>query len=91
MQENEIVFGEKTLGPRVKDVQPQRNYLLRILFDNGETRLFDVKPLFQYPIFQKLKNEAFFNLAHAEGGTLVWTDDIDYCPDRLYEESTPLP
>lgn len=35
------------LRPTAIDVFPEENYILRIVFDNGETKLFDVKPYIQ--------------------------------------------
>ncbi|MCL2512942.1 MAG: DUF2442 domain-containing protein [Oscillospiraceae bacterium] len=41
------------------------------------------------PAFRPLRNKEFFTAVKAEYGTVVWPNDIDYCPDTLYEESTP--
>src|SRR5207245_11392243 len=49
------------LHPRVKAVQPQPDYTLRLTFTNGEVRLFDVKPYLAQGIFQQLQNLAVFN------------------------------
>ena len=32
------------MNPRVKNVQPESDYMLLITFNNGEHKLFDVKP-----------------------------------------------
>ena len=48
------------LGPRVIEVTPQENYILKLKFNNGEKRIFDVKPLLEYKVFHPLKNESFF-------------------------------
>lgn len=77
------------LGPRVIEVTPQANYILKLKFNNGEKRIFDVKPLLEYKVFHPLKNESFFKQVSVGYGTIVWPGDIDYCPDTLYAESIP--
>ncbi len=32
------------MNPRVKEVKPLNNYELRLIFTNGEEKIFDVKP-----------------------------------------------
>lgn len=81
----ETVKGEP-LSPRVVNVEPMNNYILKVIFDNSETKYFDVKKILNYPCFSPLKNVALFNTVHAEYGSIAWADDIDYCPDTLYEE-----
>jgi hypothetical protein len=75
---------------RVKEVTPLENYRLLLKFTNGEKRLFDAKPILKYKCFEKLKNKGFFRLAHVAYGTVIWTEDVDYCPDCLYIESKPV-
>ena len=75
------------MNPRVKNALPLENFRLRLTFANGEQRIFNVSPYLAYPAFKRLGNPAFFSLAHAEHGTVVWPDNIDFCPDTLYMES----
>ncbi|HTB32646.1 MAG TPA: DUF2442 domain-containing protein, partial [Bacteroidia bacterium] len=32
------------MNPRVKEVYPMEDYQLRLVFNNGEEKIFDVKP-----------------------------------------------
>ena len=41
-------------------------------------------------MFGELRNIAYFNQAHVEGGTVVWPHEQDNCPDTLYEDSKKL-
>ena len=75
------------MNPRVMNVVPLDDFRLRLSFANGEHRVFDVKPYLAYPAFKRLANAGYFSLAHAEHGTVVWPNDIDFCPDTLYLES----
>jgi hypothetical protein len=84
------VMSAEPLGPRVTSVEPMEDFRLLVEFTNGEHCLFDAKRLFDYPAFERLKNEEFFKLATVAYGTVTWPEGIDYCPDTLYIESTHL-
>lgn len=86
----EIIQGAEPLGPRVVGVNPQPDHQLIVSFNNGEQRHFDARPLLDMKVFAPLKNEAFFNLVRVSFGTIAWPNDIDYCPDTLYDESRPI-
>ena len=75
------------MNPRVKYVEKLEDFRLRLLFANGEWRTFDVKPYLDYPAFKRLRNSGYFTTAHVEHGTVVWPDNIDFCPDTLYLDS----
>jgi hypothetical protein len=87
MKDN-FIYGEP-LSPRVKNVIPIIDYKLLLEFDNGEQRRFDAKPLLSMKAFQPLLNNKIFSSVRVEHGTIIWLDDIDYCPDTLYNESIP--
>lgn len=86
---DEIIKGAP-LGPRVIEVVPNDNYELLLTFNNGEKRKFDAKQLLDMRVFAPLNNIAFFKSVKVEFGTVVWPQDIDYCPDTLYEQSVPM-
>ena len=71
-------------------VEPLQNYQLRILFDNGETRIFDVKPLIRGSWMGELADEAYFKTVRIGGLSVEWPHDQDICPDQLYECSKPV-
>ena len=83
---NEIIYG-KPLLPRAVSVESLPDFILKIKFNNDEERLFDVKKIYAMPCFQLLKNKEFFINVRVEYGSVAWDNDIDYCPDCLYEES----
>ena len=86
----ELICGSELLYPRVIDVKPTRDYTLILTFNNDERRLFDVQPLLDMKAFEPLKSESFFNLVRVSFGTTAWPNDIDYCSDTLYAQSTPM-
>jgi hypothetical protein len=78
------------MNPFVMSVRTQDDYVLDLLFDNGERRLFDVKPYLTLGVFARLKNLALFRRARVVSGSVEWPDDLDLSYDTLYLESLPL-
>jgi len=78
------------LGPRVTKAVPMPDYQLLLSFTNGEKRVFDAKGLLCYKVFKPLENKQFFDLVQVAHGTVLWPNDIDYCPDTLYMQSAPV-
>jgi len=78
------------LGPRVSNVVTIDEYKLVLGFDNGEQRIFDVKPSFKYDVYKPIMDKNIFCMAKVDYGTVVWPGDIDYCPDTLYARSIPV-
>ena len=42
------------LRPKAIDVKPLKNFMLEIMFDNGEKKQFDVKPYMKFKVFKEL-------------------------------------
>jgi len=59
---------------------------LLIVFRNGETKLYDCKPLLNFGVFQELNDVNYFLMAKVEHGTVAWPHEQDICPDTLYLE-----
>lgn len=78
------------MNPRPIAVEPTGDRELLITFQNGEKRIFDMKPMLELPLYKPLEDPALFARAHADGMCVYWNDDIDLCPDRAYLESRPL-
>ena len=75
---------------RAKEVKALDDYLLRILFDNGEIRIYDCKPLLQDRLFVKLKDTEFFQTVQIDDmGVVGWNDAMDINPYSLYDDSVP--
>jgi Protein of unknown function (DUF2442). len=41
--------------PRPKEVKPLNDFRLQVLFDNGETKIYDMSKLIEEPFYRKLK------------------------------------
>ena len=75
------------MNPRAKNISYKSPYNLIVTFTNGEVKIFDLQPYLDYPVYEVLKNESYCSKASVENGTVVWNDEIDIDPDRLYLES----
>ena len=78
------------LRPTAIAVQAQEDYTLRVTFDNGEIRQFDVKPYIRGEWYSELKDKKYFHTVFTNGYTVEWANGQDLCPDELYFSSTPL-
>lgn len=78
------------MNPRVKKVSPGKDFTLILVFDNGEQRIFDVKPYLDKGVFRELKNPQFFNSVRPFLGSIQWKNGQDLCPDMLYLDSIPV-
>lgn len=80
-------------NPSAVSVQPLVDYQLLISFENGESKIFDMKPMLekkQGKWYGELLDPNYFNAVRIDGGSVEWPDEQDICPDCLYENSTPL-
>ena len=79
------------MNPRVKAVAPTDDYKLQLTFSNGEVGVYDCAPLLDFGVFKELRDLSYFKRARAEGGTVVWLNQQDICPDTLYQDSRHPP
>ena len=61
------------LRPTAISVTVQKDYTLKVIFNNnnGETKIFDVKPYIKGSWYSQLKNFSYFSLAKADGFTVI--------------------
>ena len=78
------------MNPRVTAVVPTEAYKLELTFANGELGVYDCVPLLDFGVFTELREVSYFRRAQAAGGTVVWPNGQDICPDTLYEDSKKL-
>ena len=76
--------------PKAIKVKPLSNYMLEVTFNNGETRLFDVKPYLHGEWFSELMDEAVFRQVKVEGLSVAWPDGQDIAPDCLYANAVEM-
>jgi hypothetical protein len=69
-------------------VTPQKDNTLILVFENHETRIFDMTPYLEKKPYRKLKNSPLFMKAMVAYGTVVWPGEIDIAPETLWDNST---
>jgi hypothetical protein len=68
-------------------VQYRSGYVYHIRFDDGlEGDLDFSEYIGRGPIFEPLRDVAFFRSARVEGGTIAWPNGADVAPETLYEK-----
>ena len=75
------------MNPRVVSVIPVPDLLLQLEFVDGRRARFDVSPFVNFPVFERLKDPAYFNRAAVSHGIVEWPGGIDFDPDTLYLDS----
>ena len=70
-------------------VEVKPDYILRLEFENGEKRVFDMSSYMDKRPFVRLKDSPLFALAKVDYGTVVWPGNIDIAPETLYDRSSP--
>ena len=77
---------------RVKTVMPLPRYMLAVVFENGEKKEYDVKPLLEkWEPFQALVQvTGLFDQVKVDSGGygISWNKDIDLSCDELYYNGT---
>ncbi len=83
--------------PRVEKVRYIDGYRLELQFTDGIRGEVDFRQriLGRGGVFKALENLEFFKqvVVDPEAGTVVWPNDVDFCPDVLYSLVTgePIP
>ncbi len=75
------------LPPRIKEVEVLENYELLLIYENGEHRVYDMKPNLQYEAFNKLKDYEPFKKVRVAGETIEWETGENVSQESLYMNS----
>lgn len=80
------------LQPRLTDVKPVKPLKLKLSYETGEVKLFDVAPYATGPWYGELKNEQYFGTVHLLPGGIgiEWEEGQDIAPHELYEQSVAI-
>lgn len=79
----------------ITEIRSAAPLILTCRFNTGEVRQIDIQKLLgdalTNPFFARLCNPEFFSIVKLDSyGTLSWNDEIDFCPDVLFENSQPV-
>jgi hypothetical protein len=75
--------------PKIMHVKVLEDYKLRLQYENGEIRLFDVLPYISGKWYEELRNYHYFKTVHliSEGKGIEWEHGQDIAPHELYDMS----
>ena len=76
--------------PAVKEVIPGDDYILSLLFDNGERGHLDMKPVLGFGVFQRIKDYEQFRRVRVSFDTIEWECGVDLDPEYVYSKCTLL-
>jgi hypothetical protein len=75
---------------RIREAQPLTGRCVRLVLTDGSVIERDLRPLMRGPIFAPLlDDDAAFRDLRVEGGTVVWANGVDLCPDVLIWDGPP--
>lgn len=73
---------------QIVEVKVLEDYMLLLLFNNNEERLFDAQVLFDMPAFEVIKKKEIFKKCEIICGTITWLNgEIDIAPETVYVKS----
>ena len=75
------------MHPAVKEVIPGDDYVLSVVFDNGEKGCLDMKPILDFGIFQRIKDHEAFRRVRVTFDTVEWDCGVDLDPEFVYKKS----
>ncbi len=73
--------------PELKSVKSGKNFQLFLKYDNGENRVFDVRPFLKGDEFHQLKSKSFFHSVKLQNGFVYWSKDVGFTAEMLYFRS----
>ena len=69
---------------RICEAQPLDDHRVQLTLTDGRVIERDLGPMLAGPIFSEIQSDlALFREMRVEGGTLVWPNGADLCPDVL--------
>ncbi len=80
------------LRPRLKKVEPILPLKLRLSYENGEVKIFDVAPYTKGLWFAELKDETYSRTVKMLPGEtgIEWRNGQDIALHELYDRSIPV-
>jgi len=71
-------------NPAVVEAKYSGGHRIHVVFDDGSSNTIDFSQWFNDPVFEPLKDEAYFRRFFIDGGTVSWPNGADIAPETLY-------
>jgi len=66
------------------------DYRIHVVFNDGVEGVIDFSDWLSGPVFEPLKEQAYFARFFVDGGTVVWPNGADIAPETLYERAAAM-
>jgi len=73
--------------PSVTNAEHRGDFKIHLVFNDGIEGTVDFSDWLSGPVFEPLKDPAFFTRFFIEGGTVAWPNGADIAPETLYERA----
>lgn len=73
--------------PVVVEAEYRGDFKIRLLFNDGVHGTVDFSDWLTGPVFEPLKDRAYFARFFVEGGTVTWPNGADVAPETLHERA----
>ena len=70
--------------PSVTEVIPCDDYVLAVVFDNGESGRLNLKPFLGFGVFQRINDRDAFRRVRVAFDTIEWECGVDLDPEFVY-------
>jgi hypothetical protein len=74
-----------TFLPSVIRAEYHGGFRIRLTFNDLSKGTVDFRPWLKGPVFEGLKDPAYFQKFFLDGGTIVWPNGADIAPETLYQ------
>lgn len=74
--------------PHVVRAKYDKDFRIRLTFNDGVETSVDFSPWLDGPVFEPLRTVTYFRKFFLDGGTVVWPNGADVAPETLYEAAT---
>ena len=73
--------------PAVVRAEYRGNYRIHLAFNDGLEKIVDFEQWLDGPVFEQLRDRAYFQRFFLEGGTVTWPTGADIAPETLHESA----
>lgn len=80
-----------TFLPSVICADYRGGFRIHLTFNDRSERTVDFRPWLEGPVFEALKDPAYFERFFVDGGAVVWPNGADIAPETLYEAAASKP
>ena len=73
--------------PAVVQADYRGDFKIQLVFNDGVQGTIDLSDWLSGPVFEPLKDKAYFARFFVEGGTVAWPNGADIAPETLHERT----